>query len=47
MNLIHDYKNWRRYRNTLNELRGLNDRELADLGIGRGDLRRVARTGRR
>ena len=47
MNLIHDYRNWRRYRNTLNELRALNDRELADLGIGRGDLRRIARSGRR
>lgn len=47
MNLINDFQNWRRYRRTLHELQGLNDRELADLGIGRGDLRRVARTGRR
>lgn len=47
MNITDSYRTWRRYRNTLNELRGLNDRELADLGIGRGDLRRVARSGRR
>ena len=47
MTLTDNFRNWRRYRRTLNELRGLNDRELADLGIGRGDIRSIARNGRR
>jgi uncharacterized protein YjiS (DUF1127 family) len=34
---------WRRYRQTVRELEGLNDRELADLGFGRRDIRAVAR----
>jgi uncharacterized protein YjiS (DUF1127 family) len=34
---------WRRYRVSLRELSRLSDRELADLGIGRGDIERVAR----
>jgi uncharacterized protein YjiS (DUF1127 family) len=34
---------WRRYRQTVRELEGLNDRELADLGLGRRDIRTVAR----
>ena len=31
-----------RYRNTLNELRDLSDRELADLGLSRAMLPRIA-----
>lgn len=31
------------FRQTLNELETLTDRELADLGISRADIRRVAR----
>jgi uncharacterized protein YjiS (DUF1127 family) len=34
---------WRRYRQTFRELDGLNDRELAELGLGRRDIRAVAR----
>jgi uncharacterized protein YjiS (DUF1127 family) len=34
---------WRRYRQTVRELEGLSDRELADLGFGRRDIRAVAR----
>jgi uncharacterized protein YjiS (DUF1127 family) len=34
---------WRRYRQTFRELEALNDRELADLGLGRRDIRTVAR----
>ena len=30
------------YRQTLNELRALTDRDLADLGIARADIRRIA-----
>ena len=34
---------WRRFLHTLRELEALNDRELADLGLGRRDIRAVAR----
>jgi len=34
---------WRRYRQTFRELDGLNDRELAELGLGRRDIRSLAR----
>ena len=37
------YARWRRYSRTLAELSSLSDRELADLGIGRGDIARLAR----
>lgn len=33
----------RRYRQTLRELSSLSDRELDDIGIGRGQIREVAR----
>jgi uncharacterized protein YjiS (DUF1127 family) len=33
---------WRRYNATLNELYRLGDRDLADLGISRSDIPRVA-----
>jgi uncharacterized protein YjiS (DUF1127 family) len=35
----------RMYIQTVNELGRLSDRELHDLGIGRGDIRLVARRG--
>ena len=43
MNLIRNYRNWRRYRETVSELNRLSDRELNDLGIGRSDIPYVAR----
>lgn len=43
MNLIRNYRNWRRYRETVNELGRLSNRELSDLGISRGDITFVAR----
>ena len=43
MNLIRNYRNWRRYRDTVNELSRLTNRELSDLGIARGDIQFVAR----
>ena len=43
MNLIRNYRNWRRYRETVSELSRLSNRELADLGINRSDIHRVAR----
>ena len=33
---------WRRYNESLRELRRLGDRELADIGISRSDIPRVA-----
>lgn len=43
MNLIRSYSNWRRYRNTINELSRLNARELNDLGIMASEIPSVAR----
>ncbi len=37
------YRQWQEFRTTVNELERLNDRELADIGIVREDIRRVAR----
>ena len=38
---------WRRYRATVTELGYLTDRQLADIGIRRGDITAVARTAAR
>jgi uncharacterized protein YjiS (DUF1127 family) len=35
-------RSWRRYNASLRELSHLNDRELADIGISRSDIPRVA-----
>ena len=35
-------RQWRRYNDSLRELNRLGDRELADIGITRGDIPRVA-----
>ena len=35
-------QSWKRYNTSLNELSRLNDRELADIGISRADIPRVA-----
>ena len=43
MNLISTYKNWLKYRETYNELARLNTRELADLGINRGEIGKIAK----
>ena len=34
---------WKRYNRTVTELQALTNRELADLGIARADINRVAR----
>lgn len=44
MNIAKKLNNWRKYRETVTELGRMSDRELSDLGIGRADIRRVART---
>ncbi|MBP1887016.1 MULTISPECIES: DUF1127 domain-containing protein [Sinorhizobium] len=43
MNLARSFNNWRKYRQTCNELGRMSDRELNDLGIGRSDIPYVAR----
>lgn len=47
MNLIRNFRNWRRYRDTVNELSRLSNRELNDLGITRADIHGIARGGAR
>jgi uncharacterized protein YjiS (DUF1127 family) len=44
MNIARSLTNWRKYRQTISELGRMSDRELNDLGIGRSEIRRVART---
>jgi uncharacterized protein YjiS (DUF1127 family) len=41
-NLIRFLQRWRRYNRSLRELSQLSDRELADIGINRGDIPSVA-----
>jgi uncharacterized protein YjiS (DUF1127 family) len=41
--LFSSYKNWRKYRETYGELMRLSTRELADLGINRGDITSIAK----
>lgn len=43
MNLIRNYRNWRRYRETVSELGRLSTRELSDIGMSRGDIPYIAR----
>ena len=43
MNLTRAYNNWVMYRQTVTELGRMSNRELADLGIARQDIRSVAR----
>ena len=40
--ILRAYQQWRRYNASLSELNRLGDRELADLGISRSDIPRVA-----
>lgn len=41
--ILNRYTAWRRYRQTLRELGGLNDRELSELGLVRWEIPVVAR----
>jgi uncharacterized protein YjiS (DUF1127 family) len=43
MALIENIREWRRYRATREALSRLTDRELSDLGLGRGDIEYAAR----
>ncbi|MBM3529295.1 MAG: DUF1127 domain-containing protein [Alphaproteobacteria bacterium] len=40
--LVGVFQQWRRYNDSLRQLNRLGDRELADLGMTRGDIPRVA-----
>jgi uncharacterized protein YjiS (DUF1127 family) len=41
--IVRSLAKYRNFRQTVSELRSLDDRELADLGIGRSDITRLAR----
>ena len=41
-NLVRLIREWKRYNRSLTELSRLGDRELADIGISRSDIHRVA-----
>ena len=40
--IVRFFREWRRYNQSLNELSRLGDRELADIGVSRSDIQRVA-----
>ena len=40
--IVRFLRSWRRYNKSVHELSRLGDRELADIGISRGDIPRVA-----
>lgn len=40
--IVHAYRQWRAYNHNFQELNRLGDRELADIGITRSDIPRVA-----
>jgi uncharacterized protein YjiS (DUF1127 family) len=42
LSIIHFFKSWKRYGVAVDELSHLSDRELADIGITRGDIPRIA-----
>ena len=46
MNILKNYRNWRRFRSAIDELSRLSNRELDDIGITRADIPHVARRGR-
>jgi uncharacterized protein YjiS (DUF1127 family) len=41
-NIVHFVRKWNRYNRSMTELSRLGDRELADIGISRSDIQRVA-----
>ena len=43
MNVARTFNNWRKYRQTVNELGRMSTRELHDLGIDRSQIQSVAR----
>jgi len=45
MDILGNYKKWRNYRRTVNELSGLSTRELKDIGVGRSEIKGIAKRG--
>lgn len=43
MSIARSFSNWRKYRQTVNELGRMSNRELHDLGIHRSEIRRIAK----
>lgn len=43
MKVARSFNNWRKYRQTCNELNRMTDRELNDIGVMRADIARIAR----
>lgn len=43
MNIGQTLRKWGAYKQTVRELGALDDRQLLDLGISRGDIHRIAR----
>ena len=43
MGIAQDFRKWRRYRRTVNELRAMSTRNLNDMGIARWRVEDVAR----
>jgi uncharacterized protein YjiS (DUF1127 family) len=41
-NIVRLLRSWRRYNSSLNELYRMDDRDLADIGISRSDIPRIA-----
>ncbi|GAA0770548.1 DUF1127 domain-containing protein [Roseibium denhamense] len=41
--VVRKFNNWKRFRQTYDELSNLSNRELNDLGIARADIARYAR----
>ena len=41
--VLRKIQSWLTYRETVRELESLSERELSDLGIGRADIRDIAR----
>jgi uncharacterized protein YjiS (DUF1127 family) len=41
-NIVRFIRDWKRYNRSIIELSRLGDRELADIGISRSDIQRVA-----
>jgi uncharacterized protein YjiS (DUF1127 family) len=40
--IVRFFREWKRYNRSVTELNRLGDRELADIGISRSDIQRVA-----
>jgi uncharacterized protein YjiS (DUF1127 family) len=43
MDIRKTFKKWQAYQQTVRELTALDNRQLNDLGISRGDINRIAR----